>query len=205
MLDQGLVVRRDGHWHATQEINQIEVPDTLNGVLTARLDALDDSSKRVLQTAAVVGREFDDGQLSAVVSDTAALDAALLELQRRELIREKGLARRGDQAGGKAHRMFIFKHALTQESAYESVLRGDRREMHRAIAEFLEQYRAEGISDIARHLVGANEQARALPYLVMAANSSAKAYATDEAITAYTQAREIIESSGASADPILAR
>ncbi|MCZ6539014.1 MAG: hypothetical protein O6922_04220, partial [Chloroflexi bacterium] len=205
LLDRELVVRRDGHWHATQEINQIELPNTLNGVLTARLDALDESSKRVLQTAAVAGREFDDGQVSAVVDNSATLDAALLELQRRELIREKGLLRTGGQATGPAHRMYIFKHALTQESAYESVLRGDRRDMHRAIAEFLESNRPDGISDIARHLFAAGEPDRALPYIVTAANSSAKAYATDEAIAGYRQACEIIENRGAQADPVLAR
>jgi predicted ATPase/class 3 adenylate cyclase len=196
LLDRGLVVKKDGHWHATEEIEQIEVPDTLNGVLTARLDALDDSAKRVLQIAAIVGREFDDEQVAAVVQDPAMLDAALLELQRRELIREKSR---------QAHRMFIFKHAMTQESAYESVLRGDRREMHRSIGEFLESSRPDQIPDIARHFVTANEPDRALPYLVLAGNNSAKAYATDEAITIYQQACEIVEKSGADADPTLAR
>ncbi len=208
LLDRGLVVRRDGHWHATQEINQIEVPSTLNGVLTARLDALDDSSKRVLQTAAVVGREFDDEQVAALVGDKAVLDTALLELQRRELIREKGLVRPGGTNGksaGRTQRMFIFKHALTQESAYESMLRGDRRSMHRKIAEFLEANRPEGISDIARHLFAAGETDRALPYIVSAASISAKVYATDEAIAVYKQAREIVEARGADADPVLAR
>lgn len=196
LLDQGLVVSRDGHWHATQEIEQIEVPDTLNGVLTARLDALDESSKRVLQIAAIVGREFDDEQLDAVIGDTASLDTALLELQRRELIREKSR---------QTHRMFIFKHAMTQESAYESVLRGDRRNMHRSIGEFLETTRPDQIADIARHFLTANEGDRALPYLVLAANTSAKAYATDEAINTYQQACEIVERQAEKADPTLAR
>ena len=205
LLDRGLVVRRDGHWHATQEIDQIEVPSTINGVLTARLDALDETTKRVLQTAAVVGREFDDELLSAVVNDAATLDAALLELQRRELIREKGLVHASGQATDRAHHAFIFKHALTQESAYESVLRGDRRQMHFAIAEFLETARPDGISDIARHLIGADETERALPYLVTAANTSAKAYATDEAIAGYRQACEIVDARGVEADPVIAR
>ncbi len=196
LLDRGLVVRRDGRWHATEEIEQIEVPDTLNGVLTARLDALDDSSKRVLQIASVVGREFDDQQVAAIVGDDDLLSSALLELQRRELIREKSR---------QSHRMFIFKHAMTQESAYESVLRGDRRTMHKSFGEFLESNRPDQISDIARHFFTANEPERALPYLVLAADSSAKAYATDEAIATYKQACEIVEQRGAEADPTLAR
>lgn len=196
LLDTGLVVRRDGHWHATQEIEQIDVPDSLNGVLTARLDALEDSAKRVLQIAAVVGREFDDAQVAAVVGDPNLLEDALLELQRRELIREKSR---------QTHRMFIFKHAMTQESAYESVLRGDRRKMHKSIGEFLESNRPEQVSDIGRHFTTAMETERALPYLVSAANTSAKAYATDEAIIIYQQACEIVEQRGADADPILAR
>ena len=196
LLDRGLVVRQDGHWHATQEIEQIEVPDTLNGVLTARLDALDDSAKRVLQIAAIVGREFDDEQVAAVVNDSAVLDSALLDLQRRELIREKSR---------QTHRMFIFKHAMTQESAYESVLRGDRRTMHKSIGEFLESTRPDQVPEIARHFVSARESDRALPYLVMAGTNSAKAYATDEAIATYQQASEIVQQRGAEADPTLAR
>jgi predicted ATPase/class 3 adenylate cyclase len=196
LLDRELVIRRDGHWHATQEIEHIEVPDTLNGVLTARLDALDDSAKRVLQVAAIVGREFDNEQVASVIDDRAALDSALLELQRRELIREKSR---------QTHRMFIFKHAMTQESAYESVLRGDRRGMHLSIGEFLESQRPDQVPDIARHFAAANESDRALPYLVLAGNTSAKAYATDEAIAAYQQACEIVEQRGVEADPILAR
>ena len=58
LLDAGLVVRQSDHWRATEEIESIAVPDTLTGVITARLDRLVDDSKRVARTASVLGREF---------------------------------------------------------------------------------------------------------------------------------------------------
>ncbi len=84
LLDAGLVVRRDSHWHATQEINDITVPDTLSAVITTRLDRLDDDLRRVVQAAAVIGRQFKLATLEAVHATSEPLDRLLTELQRRE-------------------------------------------------------------------------------------------------------------------------
>ena len=89
LLDAGLIVRRDGHWHATQEISDITVPDTLSAVITTRLDRLDDDLRQVVQAAAVIGRQFKLSVLDAVHATQEPLDGLLTELQRRELIREK--------------------------------------------------------------------------------------------------------------------
>ncbi len=113
LLDAQLVVRRDGHWRATSEIEKIAVPDTLSGVITARLDRLDDDSKRVAQSASVIGREFQFDMLSEIHGSHDRLDETLTDLQRRELIREKSRV---------PHRVFSFKHAMTQETAYSSLL-----------------------------------------------------------------------------------
>ena len=82
-------MRRDGHWRATRKIENIAVPDTLAGVITARLDRLDDKSKQALQTASVIGREFQFDALVQVAGQTDGLEESMTELQRRELLREK--------------------------------------------------------------------------------------------------------------------
>ena len=90
LLDSELVVREGGHWHATQAIESIAVPDTLAGVINARLDRLDDESRRVAQSASVIGRAFEFDTLSDIYGASRTLDPALTELERRELIHEEG-------------------------------------------------------------------------------------------------------------------
>ena len=184
LLDANLVVREDSHWRATREIENIAVPDTLAGVITARLDRLDEESKRAAQTASVIGREFRFDTLSDVHDGAQHLDEALTDLQRRELIRERSRV---------PHRVDMFKHALTQETAYASLLLSRRRELHRRVAECLEQIDAERVNEIARHFLEAREPARALPYLVEAGDGAAQAYSTADAIAFYTQALEILK------------
>ncbi len=184
LLDSGLIVQVDDHWRATQAIEHITVPDTLTGVIAARLDRLGDASKRVAQTAAVIGREFDLEILAEVHDEPQVLDSALDDLQQRELVRVKEhLATVG----------YIFKHTLTQETAYASLLLRRRRELHRRVAECLERRRPDHVNDIARHYVEGQELARALPFLVTAADRAAHAYATTEAIALYTQAQQILQ------------
>ncbi len=185
LLDARLVVRDDDHWRATREIENIAVPDTLVGVITARLDRLDDEAKRVAQTASIVGREFQVDVLADVHDTPAGLDAALGTLQRRELIREKSRLPR---------HAYLFKHALTQETAYASMLLSRRRALHRRVAECLERIEPDRVNDIARHFLEAQDNARALPYLVAAGDRAARAYATQEAIGFYTRALEILPS-----------
>jgi predicted ATPase len=75
------------HWRATREIENIAVPDTLAGVIMARLD-VDDETRQVAQTAAVIGREFRFDVLHDVSDASAGIDQPLVTLQQRELIRE---------------------------------------------------------------------------------------------------------------------
>src|SRR5262249_28919124 len=153
----------------TREICDISVPDTLSGVIGARLDQLASESRRIAQTAAVIGREFSYDLLARVAEPGAGLDGALLDLQRRGMINEFGRV---------PDLVFSFKHALTQEAAYNSLLLSRRRVLHRRVAESLERSYPDRAADIARHYLEAREEALALPHLVAAGERSAAAYAT---------------------------
>jgi class 3 adenylate cyclase/tetratricopeptide (TPR) repeat protein len=185
LLDSKLVVRVDDRWRATREIENIAVPDTLAGVITARLDRLDDQSKYAAQTASVVGREFGYDVLSDVYEMPATLDGAMSSLQRRELVREKSRIPR---------RVYLFKHVLTQETAYASMLLSRRRELHGRVAECLERMEDESASEIARHFLEARKEDRALPYLVEAGERAARAGARDEASVCFRKAIDIAQS-----------
>jgi tetratricopeptide (TPR) repeat protein len=122
--------------------------------------------------------------LADVDQISQGLDQALTELQRRELIREKSRL---------PHRVYSFKHTLTQETAYRSLLLKNRRELHRLVGESLENREPERINHIARHFQEARELARAFPYFVEAGNRAAHAYSTAEAISNYETALESID------------
>ncbi|MBI4329012.1 MAG: AAA family ATPase, partial [Chloroflexi bacterium] len=185
LLDARLVVRENSHWRATREIADIAVPDTLAGVINARLDRLDEATRRVAQTAAVIGREFPFDTLAQVAQESQSLEDVLTELQRRDLVRERSR---------RPQRVYTFKHALTQEAAYASLLMSRRREIHRRVAESLEALAPERVNDIARHFIEAREQARALPYLVAAGERAAFACSLEDALAFFKQAVDILES-----------
>lgn len=193
LLDAQLVVRVNSHWRATREIESIQLPDTLAGVISARLDRLDDHSKKVAQAAAVIGREFQYDILSDVYDGKDQLQASLTSLQRRELVREKSRL---------PSLLYLFKHALTQETAYASLLLSKRRELHKRIADCLEQIEPDRVNEIALHYLKAEDQVTALPYLVQSGERAAHAYSTPEAIGYFTQSIEIIRNVN---DPALAR
>jgi len=193
LLDSGMVVRQNSHWRATRDIENIAVPDTLAGVITARLDRLSEESKSVAQTASVIGREFQYDTLSDVHDTRQSLNEVLTDLQRRELIRER--ARLPQQ-------IYLFKHVLTQETVYSSLLLSRRRQLHRRVAECLEHMEPDRVGDIARHFLEAQEEQLALPYLVDAGDRTARAYSTSDAIGFYNRALAILENNK---DPQLAR
>ena len=193
LLESGAIVQDGDQLRAARRIDDIAVPDTLAGVLTTRLDQLDDASKRVAQTAAVIGREFSIDLLEAVDGPNGDLEGALRSLQRRGLFRETSRVPR---------RIFAFKHALTQDAAYSSLLLSRRREVHRQVAEWLQREEPEQITNIGRHLLEAREHQRAMPYLVVAGNEAARGYAMPEATTWYRRSLDIVETGG---DVALAR
>ena len=182
LLDAKLVVQSNGHWRATKEIVNIAVPDTLNGVISARLDRLDDDVRATAQAAAVLGREFDFATLSALLDQPAAVEDHLADLVRKDLVREKSRLPR---------RVYSFKHVMTQEAAYNSMLLSRRREMHRRAAEAMAAQTPERAGEIARHFLEARQPAQALPHLVAAGDRAAKAYAAAEAIDFYQKAVEL--------------
>lgn len=193
LLDSGMVARQNSHWRATREIDNIAVPDTLAGVINARIDRLSEESKSVAQTASVIGREFQYDTLSDVHDTRQPLNVVLTDLQRRELIRER--ARLPQQ-------IYLFKHVLTQETVYSSLLLSRRRQLHRRVAECLEHIEPDRVGDIARHFLEAREEHLALPYLVEAGDRTARAYSTSDAIGFYTRALAILDNTK---DPQLAR
>ncbi|MGH3047035.1 MAG: ATP-binding protein [Gaiellaceae bacterium] len=132
LIDDGLLVHRNGRWRARPESGEVEIPDSVQAVILARLDLLAPDEKRVAQLAAVIGRVFWDGAVARLV-DVDDLDAILRTLLRRELV----LERLGSSIAGQAE--FSFKHVLVRDVAYESLPRRERSLAHAETAAWIEK------------------------------------------------------------------
>jgi class 3 adenylate cyclase/tetratricopeptide (TPR) repeat protein len=159
------------------------VPDSIHEVVMARIDRLPDETKQVLQIAAVIGREFSFRLLNAVCKGSDSLETQLRELTRLEFIYER-VAAEG--------RTYVFRHALTQETAYGSLLDRARRAHHGVIGHALEDLyhdRAEEVAELlAFHFGRANEAEGAVDYAILAAEKAQRRSANNESLTYFDDA-----------------
>jgi tetratricopeptide (TPR) repeat protein len=186
----GLERSADGsRWVVTSLIEGMTVPDTLQGVLMARLDRLETGTKRIAQQAAVIGRIFQQRVLLKLADDVARLEADLGRLEREELIRE--LRRDPDLE-------YIFKHALTQEVAYETLTAPQRRQLHALVGEALEELVADRIGEyqtmLGNHFLRGEVWEKAYPYYQAAGDAAARLHAYPEASTHYAKALQALYS-----------
>jgi tetratricopeptide (TPR) repeat protein len=135
LIDEGLVVLEQGRWRATAGITEVEIPDTVQAVLAARIDLLDAEDRRVLQAASVVGRVFWPGPVASLVGAArpSDLDERLRRLEERELVQ----SRLGSSLAGQPE--LIFKHILTRDVAYASIPRRERAAAHRTVGAWIER------------------------------------------------------------------
>jgi predicted ATPase len=186
LIEQG-VLRRDGErWVVAGAVSGSAVPPTVRGVLAARIDRLPAAAKTVLQHASVIGRYFEYDALRALSGDAAELDRALAHPLRAELVRE--LARLPE-------RRYLFKHALTHDAAYESVLESQRAALHARVAEHLAAASTDKAGEpavLAHHWDRAGEPEQALHYTLQAAARADSLYARPEAIRHYWRALDLL-------------
>ena len=163
------------------------VPETVQQVLAARIDRLTADQKAALQVASVLGREFALDLAEEVWDGDVSLEARLQELKGLEFLRERH---------GTAERTFVFRHALTREVAYDSLLQTRRRELHGRAGAALDHSQANRFEQcelLAYHYSHSADPARAIPYLTAAGDRAKDRYANEEAITFYRRAIELIE------------
>lgn len=199
LIEQGVLVRENRHWRAARPIGDVEIPSTLEGVLLARIDRLPDDTRRTLQIASVVGRSFLYRLLAAIAEANGDLDGHLARLQSADLVREQ--ARRPELE-------YSFKHALTQEAAYNSLLIERRREFHRRVGLALEDLfdgrREEYLGLLARHFDLAGERDKAVAYLLQAGDKARLSDAHVEAVKYYQRAIDLLQAGGREQDDRLA-
>jgi tetratricopeptide (TPR) repeat protein len=142
---------------------EVEIPDTVQGTILARVDRLDARARAVLQHAAVLGRSFSSDLLTAVAGN-GDVSRSLEDLERAQLIVMT------------APREWAFKHALIQEVTYETLLLRQRRELHRAAAEALERRAGDDpslLEELAEHYARADSPEQARKYAAAAGDLAA--------------------------------
>jgi class 3 adenylate cyclase/tetratricopeptide (TPR) repeat protein len=162
---------------------ELAVPETVQDVIMARIDRLAEAPKRALQLASVVGREFTRRLLERLAEAQDRVPEQLRELTALELILERSLF---------PELLYMFKHALTQDVAYGSLLIQRRRELHRLVGHAIEELYAERLAEhyevLAHHFSRAEVWDRALDYLLRAAEKAVGAYGLREALALYDEA-----------------
>jgi predicted ATPase/class 3 adenylate cyclase len=192
LIETNQIVHENSHWRAIHEVANVPLPNTLRGVLGARIDRLPELTKNVLQNASVIGRSFDLRVLKQLTRLNGNFDLQIQYLTEVNLIepfREE----------------YVFRHVLIQEAAYDSILIKKRVELHKRIAETFEELYANRIDEfaplIAYHFYSAQDP-RSLQYDSIAGEKAALLYANAEAAAHFSRALEVAARDKADADQV---
>lgn len=183
------ILHREGDtWSAAANVGRLAIPKTIQGVISARIDQLPSGAKSVLQTAAIVGRVFTYKALRALVDTNGDLDRSLAHLLRVDLIREQARL---------PEREYLFKHVLTQEAAYASILHEERKDLHRRFGAHLENIIGESPGEhaavLAHHWEQAEDLEKAFIYASKAADRARNLYDQSQAVEHYWKALELLD------------
>jgi len=188
LVETGILTGELGAYRLAQPLQPLQMPATVQAVLAARIDRLPPEEKRLLQTAAVIGHEVPLPLLQAIAElPEIDLYRGLAHLQAAEFLYETQLF---------PEREFTFKHALTHEVAYNSLLQERRRVLHARIVEALEALYpcrlAEQVDRLAHHALRGQVWAKALRYLRQAGAKATERSANSEAVAYFEQALETL-------------
>jgi class 3 adenylate cyclase/tetratricopeptide (TPR) repeat protein len=187
LIESDFLVRDNGGWRITQQIGAANISSTIHGVISARVDRLEQESKRILQEASVIGRSFYYEILKKISRLTAGIDKCLIGLERLDLIKAKGI---------QPELEYFFKHALTQEVVYNGLLKKERRVIHERIALVIEHLFQDRLPEfyetLAFHFKNGHSTVKAVDYLMKSGEKSLKRYAVEESHKYYREAYELL-------------
>jgi tetratricopeptide (TPR) repeat protein len=194
LVETGIMARTNGSYTLARPVEEVQIPENLQEVVLSRIDRLEQEAKQAIQLASVIGREFRARLLERISDLEARLSEVLTELQTLELIYQKALF---------PELAYMFKHALTQDVAYGTLLAERRRRLHRLVGAAVEELYADRLAEhyetLAHHYWEGQDWQKALDYLTKAGDKATAAYATHNALRYYARALEVCEVLGETA------
>jgi len=183
----GVLKPENGRYILTKDISKLDIPDRVQNVIMARVDRLDENLKKTLQIASVIGREFALNLLRKIPDVADNLEGNLRELIRLEFIYEKSIF---------PEREYLFKHALTQDVAYQSMLIKKRRELHEVIGDAIKELYVDRLEEyyntLAHHYKNSDNKEKSLHYLILAGDKAVGLYSHIDARSYYEEALELL-------------
>jgi class 3 adenylate cyclase len=187
LVESETLIRKNAQWRITRPIRNADISSTVHGIIAGRLDRLERECKRLLQEASVIGRSFLYEILKQVTDIKDQCERCLLGLERLDLIRTRAVL---------PDLEYIFKHALTQEVAYNGLLKRERQEIHNRIANVMEQLFQERLSEsyetLAYHFEKGGSAQNAIYYLMKSGEKSLNKYAVEESHQYFKKAFDIM-------------
>ena len=185
-VDEGAIVAKANAFEITEKINTMKIPNTISDVVMARIDRLEHKTRDLLKVASVIGRTFFYKILTEVAKTIEDIDSRLSYLKEIQFIRER---RRMEEIE------YLFKHALAQEAAYDSILLQRRKELHLKVADSIEKVFKERLHEfygmLAYHYSRGEDEDKAEDYLIKASEEALKSSASSEALYYYKKAMEV--------------
>jgi class 3 adenylate cyclase len=188
LIENDTIQRKDHQYVLSQKPADIQVPDTIQGIIAARIDRLEDNLKRTMQVASVIGRDFAFRILQTITGMKQELKSHLINLQGLEFIYEKQLFPELE---------YIFKHILTQEVAYNSLLLKRRKELHEKIGQAIEDIYTDRLEEfyemLAYHFSKSENFEKAFQYLKLSGLKAVEKHSLIEALSHYKEAKYALE------------
>jgi hypothetical protein len=188
LLEKNIIIVNNREVKLLRRDFEAIIPGTIQGIIMARIDSIQESIKSVLFSAAVIGREFSRPILEQVVDVKTGLDQKLNELKALELILEKQEAQEFD---------YFFKHYLIQEVAYNTILLNKRKELHAGIASAIEKLYSDRLHEfyevLAFHYEKAENWEKAAEYLSRSGNKVQQIYTKEESEDFFKRKEEAIK------------
>ena len=174
-----IIAQTEGPYRIVKDVRELSVPSTIQDVIMARVDALPETAKEVLQAGSVIEREFSYVMIQKVTGLTEKeLLSALSVLKDAELVFERGIY---------PDSSFIFKHALTRDVVYNSLLTKKRKKLHEATGNIIEASAGERLSEyyevLAEHFTRSDRYEKAIEYLKLAERKAEKSGLIHDAIS----------------------
>jgi class 3 adenylate cyclase/tetratricopeptide (TPR) repeat protein len=201
LIDLGAIEKVGDRYRVTERLEGVEIPSTIQEVILARVDRLDEPTRHILQLGAVIGRSFYFSLIAELLRREGTFDERVAgeieSLKAKELLYERrAVVSAPPLAGDLADEVeYVFQHALVQEAIYESILQKTRREHHGTVATTIEQRFAERLPEfypmLAYHFSRAEDLERAEHYLFQAGEQAAKAAASNEALDFFREAARL--------------